>query len=323
MRKIFLLLFVPLLFFGIILATQQDQKNTYTIGISKWVDGEDYDKNILGFKEGLKALGFIEGENVNFIEEVSNADKDKQRTIAQKFVKEKVDLIYSLTTPGTDIVIQYTTDIPIVFSIVTFPVEVGFVSSMDSSKNNLVGTSNFVSTDLQLKYITKLVDVNKIGFVHRTSEKNSAIQYEKFANDAKLIGIEIIDINGANEDELETAIMKHIDNVDVLYLACDTLIQKSGGTMSINIAKLHKKIVFSCNSKDVENGALFGAVADFHDIGLISGKKAGFILLGREPSEIPSSYVISPTIIINKKTLDEFGIDIPSEIELSTDKWIN
>ena len=56
-----------------------------------------------------------------------------------------MDLVYSLTTPGTAIVKEVLpSDTPIVFSIVTYPADAGLIESFEYSGNNLVGTSNYV-----------------------------------------------------------------------------------------------------------------------------------------------------------------------------------
>ena len=70
------------------------------IGVARWGGNPEFGRSVEGFKEGLAENGFLEGKNVRFIIENPETDIDKQRQIIQSFIQAKVDLIYSLTTPG-------------------------------------------------------------------------------------------------------------------------------------------------------------------------------------------------------------------------------
>ncbi|MBI9086092.1 MAG: hypothetical protein JEZ11_21010 [Desulfobacterales bacterium] len=92
---------------------------TYKVGISVWTG---YPTSVKGFKEAMNAGGLVEGKNVKYLYGKSGLEREKQYEIARGFKKEQVDLVYSLTTPGTTIIkeiMPHTT--PIVFSIVTYP----------------------------------------------------------------------------------------------------------------------------------------------------------------------------------------------------------
>ena len=71
------------------------------IGIAGWGSNPEFQRSIDGFKEGLAANGYVEGENVDFIILNSETDPAVQREIIEQFVDQEVDLIYTLTTFGT------------------------------------------------------------------------------------------------------------------------------------------------------------------------------------------------------------------------------
>ena len=82
--------------------------------------------------------------------------KSKHQEIIQRFIDEKVDLIFTQTTSGTLIAKEMTQDIPIVFSVVTYPVEAGIIDDLSNSKNNLVGTRNYISIQTQFDFFTEI-----------------------------------------------------------------------------------------------------------------------------------------------------------------------
>lgn len=287
------------------------QEDTIQIGISKWIEDDEYNNNIQGFKNALHE--FLPDQDIRFTIKNSNADKTKQLEIAKEFSAGNVDLIYSLTTPGTTIIKKIIHNTPIVFSIVTFPQRAGLVETLESSKNNLVGTSNYMSIERQLEMIVILSDVKTLGFVHRENEVNSDIQFSEFQEMGSIYDIEIINLEAKNLVELEIILNDAIVNVDGFYQACDTLIQSGGEEIAINIAMAYHKPTFSCNKEGVQKGALAGEVADFYMLGYEAGKKAVDILNGKQPSDIPTSFQTEHNIMINQKTADFLEIDISRE----------
>ncbi|HLC74399.1 MAG TPA: ABC transporter substrate binding protein, partial [Candidatus Nanoarchaeia archaeon] len=152
----------------------------YTIGISPWGPLDVYEESIEGFKEGLALNGFIEGENVEFIVRSAEFDLEKQIDIADEFVREDVDLIYSITAQGTLILKATIKDKPIVFNAI-FPVETGIIDSFGQSGNNCVGIAANSPVNNQYDYFYQLLpDMKSIAFLHYEGEPNSEIQKNEF-----------------------------------------------------------------------------------------------------------------------------------------------
>ncbi|MCP5077534.1 MAG: hypothetical protein GY951_05690 [Psychromonas sp.] len=75
-----------------------------------------YDSSVQGFKDGMQEAGLIEGKNVTYLQGKIGASKELQTEVANNFNEKRVDLVYSLTTPGTTIMKQVIDkQTPIVF----------------------------------------------------------------------------------------------------------------------------------------------------------------------------------------------------------------
>ncbi|MCP4286881.1 MAG: hypothetical protein GY792_20955, partial [Gammaproteobacteria bacterium] len=81
--------------------TPAQSDRVFNIGLSVWTG---YPASVRGFKDALAEGGFIDGKNINYQYAKSGPSKNRQREIAQKFKTEAVDMVYSLTTPGTVII---------------------------------------------------------------------------------------------------------------------------------------------------------------------------------------------------------------------------
>jgi len=307
---------------GYFFAFQQSSKSPTIIGIAKWQEDTDYDDNIKGFKKGLEEFGYIEGKDTEYIVAVANADKEQQRKVIQDFIDKKVDLIYSLTTPGTLIAKEMTQDIPIVFTIVTYPVEAGVIANIYGSENNLVGTTNYVSVSKHFDLFYNIYPVKKIGFLHRNGEPNSSIQLNEMKEYASKRGVEVIEIAPNTLDETSNAVSNVIESVDAVFLACDTLIQGGAAEIATTIAMENKKPTFSCLREGVITGALVGNVTEQYKIGIRAGQKASLILEGAKPENLYTEHQENEFIIINLKTANMLNIEIPEQILVAVDEVI-
>lgn len=284
----------------------------YTIGISQWSHNPDYIETIRGFKDGLAEFGFIDGKNVTFIIRNPTTDIENQINIIQSFVKNKVDLIFTLTTPGTLVAKGITKKIPIVFSDVTYPTESEIISSLKSSNNNLVGSRNYISGAEQYYQFNKLYPNTKIlGFVHHKGESDSEIQYQEFKTLLNKQGIIVIDIAAIDLEDLRNKLNEA--HIDTLYLACDAFIQGKSSKVVADFARNKKIASFSCDKRGVLNGILAGYIADAHTVGKIAGKKAALILKGAEVKWLRTESPEQGYLIVNIPTAELLHIKIPKE----------
>lgn len=310
-----LLLLLCLLTAGYFFIKTVSQKNMVKIGISDWVPDTLFEENIKGFKDALEEAGYKEGEDIQYLYQTPNANKEKQREVIKAFVEEGVDLIYTLTTPGTLVAKSITADIPIVFSVVTYPVEANIIGSLLSSGNNLVGTRNYVPAHRQYYFFERIYPNTKIlGFVHRKGEPNSVIQYREFNEMMAKRGIAVVDIAAIDLDDMRSKISASIDQIDSLFAACDTLIQAGGEDIVIEFSKKYKKPSFSCNLDGVVKGTLIGNVTDLYTIGKMSGEKAVEILKGAQPQWLSTEAPLVDHIIVNTKTAKILNLNIPQDV---------
>ena len=285
------------------------------IGIARWDDSAEYSLNIQGFKDGLQRMGFVEGTNVSYLIENAHSNASKQREIIKEFTDKKVDMIYTLTTPGTLIAKNETHNIPIVFSIVLYPVDAGLIKNWYASENNLVGTSNHISIERQFSFYSELVPMKKVAFVHRQGEPNSQIQLQELKKYASENNMSVVDIAATNLKDLKEKISNSIDEVDSTYESCDTLVQNGGDLIAINVAISNKKPSFSCHQSGAENGALAVDAADYYKLGLVSGQKAGFVLQGVKPESLISDVEANEYTIINLKTARSLDLNVTEYLQ--------
>jgi len=302
-----------LLFLGLILPLSLSHARTpkiYNVGISTWTG---YPDNIKGFKKSMKSGGLIEGKNVRCQIRQSGGDREQQIKIAHEFNRAKVDLVYSLTTPGTTIIKDILPEnTPIVFSIVTYPADSGLIESFEYSGNNLVGTSNYVPLKNYVKLLQWILPQTKnIAIFHRKGEPNSKIQAVNLIRLLKGKGIHSFDQTPSTVEEIEQMTLSLVGKVDAFITTTDTLMQGGGEMILIKISKQWKIPILSSNKMGIELGSTFGPVVDFHSLGEMSGEMALKILnKNTDPARLESKLQDPPIILINRKSLRLMGISL-------------
>ena len=291
--------------------TKADDK-VYKIGITQIVSHQALDKAREGFKDALEEAGI----KAEYDEQNAQGDVTIANTIANKFVTDKVDLVFAIATPTAQAVSNATSDTPILFSAVTDPEAAGLV------KPNVTGSSDKVDIEQQLALLREISkDAKKIGFLYNSSEENSLVQLEEIKKVAGKYDFEIVEQGISSANELPQAIDKMLTQVDALYLPTDNLISSSSALIAekANAAKI---MTFAAESGMLENGIFITKGIDYYQLGKEAGKMAAEILKdGKKPSDL--TYKISETveIAVNKQTLEQLGIKLPEDV-MSKAKFI-
>jgi len=310
------------IFFG---GGQNKDDKIYRIGLLQMAS--TVNANIDGFKEGMQALGYQEGKNVIYIYRNAEGNSDLIKKYAKELVDQKVDLIFSDTSPATQAAKEATagTDVPVVFSMVADPVGAGFVQSIQSSGNNLAGTS-CAYIDIAPKRLEFLKEafpqIKRMLVYYKTGDKSGEPAAEALVTAGKKLGITIIKKPVSGSEEIKNALK------NLSFGETDALMDPADVTVTVNVDSLlaaasRLKIpLLMMSDLEAEKGALFAYGVDYADLGRQSSPIADKILRGTKPSEIPIEMPRIFRIVINLKTAAQMGFTIPDGIITRADRII-
>lgn len=285
---------------------KKESTGEYKIGISQLADHPALDAAREGFVDGLKEHG------VEIEVDYKNAQGDIPNTmsIAQKFVSDKVDLIYTIGTQATQNAKQATSDIPVLFSAVTDPVKSEIVESWDKVGGNVTGTSDMAPVESQIKMFKEIdPSIKKIGIIYDTSESNSEIQIKQVEEIIKKENLEL-EVSGVSSvNEIEQTLNSLIQKVDALYMLTDNLIASSVELVS-KIAIDNKMITISAEENQVKNGLLITNGLSYYELGKLTADMAKEILIDKKDiNDIPVGIQKETVVTVNEKTLKSLGLD--------------
>lgn len=316
MKKILYLLFILLLAVscgkkaedeGKTASADAGSEKTYKIGIMQIISHPALDNARQGFEDAFKEAGI----KAEFDRQDAQGEVSTANVIANKFVSDKADLIFSIATPTTQAAVNATSTIPIVFSAVTDPKAAGLL------KENVTGSSDRVDNVGEQLDILKQLNPNakKIGVLFNSSEQNSLTQVEAIKKAAAEKGIEVIEQSVTSPSEITQALSALLPKVDALYIPTDNLVVSSMPAV-VERANAAKKIIIASDEGSVVNGALYTKGIDFYELGKEAGKLAIQILKdGKKPSELEYVTLKPTNLVFNKKSLEAIGLTLPDSLK--------
>ncbi|MBW4828892.1 MAG: ABC transporter substrate-binding protein [Clostridiaceae bacterium] len=278
----------------------------FKIGISQLTEHPALDEVRKGFEDGLKDLGV----NVEIDYQNSQGDIANTVSIAQNFVKNKMDLIFAIATPAAQSAKQATKDIPILFSAVTDPVKSEITEDWENIDGNVTGTSDMAPTKSQLKMFKEIdPNIKSIGILYNTSEANSEIQIEEVKKLAPSEGLKVITMGVNNVNELPQTLNSIMKKADALYLLTDNMVASSIELISKATIE-NKMITVSAEETQVKGGALITNGISYYELGKETAIMAKKILVDKKDiSAIPVKLTEKNITTVNKNTLKALGID--------------
>lgn len=291
--------------------TTGDSAKTYTIGISQLADHPALDDARKGFEDGLIELGV----DAEIVYQNAQGDIPNTVTISQKFVNDKVDLIYAIATPAAQSAKQATDEIPILFSAVTDPVQSEIVEDWENVGGNVTGTSDKAPVEAQLKMFKEIdPSIKTIGIIYNTSEANSEIQLEEVKSLAPNEGLEVVAVGVTTVSEMPQALDSLLADVDALYALSDNLVASS--VELVNQKLLGSNMIsVGAEESQVGGGILVTNGLSYYELGKQTAQMAKEILVdGKSASEIPVGIAEKTVTTVNQNSLKSLGLDENLEI---------
>jgi putative tryptophan/tyrosine transport system substrate-binding protein len=294
-----------------------DADRPYRIGLL--ITDDTYLAPVQGFKDGMKELGYVEGQHVRY--DLGNAQLDRAalQRLAQQFVRDRVDLIFTATYLGAASAKLATAGgaIPVVFGPAADPVELGLVKSITGSGNNLTGVStlSLELTAKRMELLARLVpSTRKVGILYNPEDRFSKEVAKLARQTAERLHLTVVEVQGKSADEIvASARALRPGEVDALFAISDVLINNQVAPLA-QIAR-EKRVPYMVHMRGLaEKGALASYGIDTYGIGKQSARLADKILNGAKPSDIPIETPRRLELVVNLAVAREIGARIPEQL---------
>lgn len=269
----------------------------YRVGYSQFVDHPALNTARLGFVDGLRDGGFIEGKNLVFEYQNAQGDVANARNVAEKFVSDGVDLLAACATPNALATIKVARGgrIPVVFGCVTDPVASGLLTSLDRPTGiNVTGLYDSLPVaDLMDVLVEVVPKVKTIGTVYNSGDANSVHGNATAKAIAAQRGLGWIEVHITSSAEVKTAVESLVGRVDVFYMLEDNTLASAFDAV-VKTARGNRIPLFSLDSTSAKRGAVASYGTDEYKMGYAWATQVAVpVLKGTNPSTLtPIPYKI-------------------------------
>jgi putative tryptophan/tyrosine transport system substrate-binding protein len=279
------------------------------------------------FTQGLKELGWIDGQNLQMEIRWAAGDISRMQAYAKELVGMQPEVILANTTPVTAALQRETRTIPIVFAAVADPVGDGFVASLPRPGGNITG---FISQEAAmagkwLQLFTEIAPGIKrvaIMFNPDTAPGGGSYFPPLLEAAARSFNVEPIMAPVHSDAEIETVIgSAGREPHGGLVVLPDAFVRVHRTPIVLLAARYKVPAVYSESFWPREGGLLSYGV-DRVDIFRRSASYLDRILRGAKPSELPVQIPTRFELVVNLKTAKALGLVVPSSILVSADEVI-
>jgi putative tryptophan/tyrosine transport system substrate-binding protein len=279
---------------------------------------------VTAFHQGLREVGFIEGQNVAVEYRWPGRQYDRLPAFAAEMVHRQVAAIIGNSPPAMAAKTA-TSTIPIVFFSGTDPVKLGLVASFNRPGGNATGVS-FWSAALEAKRLGLLHELlpqaTVIAALVDPSFLTTAGQLEDLQNAVRALGKQIQVLRASTESELHdgfaTLARQRPDALIVTAAPFFTARRKE----LVALADRHRIAAIYAWREFPAAGGLMSYGASFTDALRQVGVYTGRILKGEKPADLPILQPSKYELIINTKTARALDLQVPDRLLALADEVI-
>jgi putative tryptophan/tyrosine transport system substrate-binding protein len=282
---------------------------------------------IAAFRNGLRELGYVEGENVIIEQRYAAGLVERLPALAAGLVGLNVDILVAAPAGSAFAAKKVTSTVPIIFMGEPDPIGTGLVTSLARPGGNATGLAD-AHTDLvpkRLELLKQLVpSASRIGVLWSPSNASTAPQLKIVQAAAPAVGLTIfpVGVKGPGRDHLDRAFATIGKErlAGLLVISDPTL-----GNHRTRIAELaiaHRLPTSGTHRGWAESGLLMSYGTDFVALSRRGAVVVDKILKGATPTALPVERPTRFELSLNAKTARALGLTIPPSLLARADQVI-
>jgi len=277
------------------------------------------------FRQQLRELGYVEGQNVAFEARFAGGKFDQLPTLAQELVGLKVAIILTSGTVAAQAAKRATNTIPIVMATGDDPASLGLVASLARPGGNVTGVTSFGRglSGKRLELLREVVPkLSRLAVLWHRDNPASALtvrEIEAAARSSK-VALQILGVKTADELTGAFSAMTR-ERARAVFVIADPLFSSEYRRIS-DLAIKHQLPSIHAVSEYVEAGGLLSYGPSYSDLFRHAAVYVDKILKGAGPGDLPIEQPTTFALVINLKTARALGVTIPRPILLRADRLI-
>ena len=308
------------------LASRAQQRSAIpVVGFLQPGSAAEFGQFARAFLQGLKTVGYVEGETVSIEYRWSEGSYGELPRLAADLANRRVAVIATGGPPATFAARSATSNIPIVFIGGDDPVRDGLVASLNRPGGNLTGMTVFTTPAMWGKRIELLHNVapratSAAVLINPQDTSNPDMTAMEPA--ALEMGVKLQFLTAATDEEVEAAFDSASERRIDALLVSDRPFFTVRYKRIVDLATRHALPAIYGWRQYVAAGGLTSYGSSLTDAWYQVGVYAGRILKGANPAELP---VVQPSrfeFVLNMKTARTLGLTVPPTLLALVDEVI-
>jgi len=269
------------------------------------------------FRQGLRDLGYTEGQNISFDWRFAEGQADRYAPLATELAELPLDVI--VVSPGTvNAARKATATIPIVFGPLGDPVSTGIVQSLARPGGNVTGLS-VIGPQLAGKRLELL----KEAFPHLTSvaaiwNPQGVSSMARETDETKIaadgLGVRFQSLQARDDAEIPAAFQAARDGrADGLVVIFSPLFVTSRQQI-VQLAETTRLPTISGEREFAAAGGLMAYGPNTAELWRHAASYVDKILKGARPADLPIEQPTSFDFVVNTSTAQQLGLTIPASV---------
>jgi ABC-type uncharacterized transport system substrate-binding protein len=283
----------------------------------------DQDPNTRAFLEGLRQLGYADGQNVVIEYHSAQGRPERLPELAAALVGSKPDVIFALGGDVTPHAAKATQTIPIIYAMSADPVLLGLAASLAKPGGNSTGVT-FLSDQLAAKRLETFREaaprMSRVGVVRDPGHADNEIPVAQRAAQALKLELQPVEIRApADLDRTLAAAVQA--NVDGLYIVSSRQTVANAQRI-VEFANRERLPLVGGWGAWVQAGGLMSYGPNVADMIRQASTYVDKVLKGVKPGDLPIQQPTRFELLVNLKTAKALGLNIPDSFLLRAEKVI-
>jgi putative tryptophan/tyrosine transport system substrate-binding protein len=309
------------------LFAQAQQPALPMIGLLDTRSSDAMASRLAGFRQGLKEVGYSEGENVTIVYRWADNRIDRLPEIAADLVRQQPAVIFATGGPRSAFAAKAATQaIPVVFLVGEDPTRLGLVSSLARPTGNLTGV-NLLANEMEAKRLELLrqfvPQASRIAvLVNSADVTNTENTLREVGAAARTLGLQIQVLKATTTRELDEAFAAiGRERPDALFVGSSAFLNARRVQVA-QLAAFHRLPSTYTFREAAEAGGLMSYGPSIVDAYRLCGTYAGRILKGAKPADLPVLQASKFELVINLSTARLLAIPVPPTLHAIADEVI-
>lgn len=260
------------------------------------------------FQGGLRALGWVEGQNVVVEHRFADGNLDRLPDLAAELVRLRVDVIAAGATPAVIAAKNATRTIPIVMFLPANPVDSGLVVSLARPGGNITGLASSAGPEIYGKQLQLLKDafprISRVAIpVNRATSPFHALGLRETDIAARALGLQrqVMEVPDPREFDNAFAALKTA-RADAILVPGDPIFFQHRARLADLAAKSRLPAMWGLREY-AEAGGLMAYSPNIVDLARRAAIYVDKILRGAKPADLPVEQPTKFELVVNLNEL--------------------